>query len=222
MSNTLSPPTTVITPTNHGGLITITAAVGLTFALCSMLIRVYARMAINGPWSHDDTALAVSTVSEHSHSLPAWIRPLMTFDSDLVCGTIDCKNDIRDEWLGESNSLAQSVQTDSSGKGKLIDRGPSRHVFLLIHATQSDYASDLLYILAIYFSKVSAVYLFLRLTPNKQHVRFCYGILGTSTIWVVASIFMLALRCHLSQPWVNDEHCVNIVRFFCMLRHILD
>lgn len=71
MSNTLTPPTTVITPTNHGGLITITAAVGLTFTLCSMLIRVYARMAINGPWSHDDTALTLSTVSEHSHSLLA-------------------------------------------------------------------------------------------------------------------------------------------------------
>ena len=83
---------------------------------------------------------------------------------------------------------------------------------MLSRVTQSDYASDLLYILAIYFSKLSAVFLFLRLTPNKQHVRFCYSILGTSTVWVVAAIFMVAIRCQLSQPWVNDQHCVNIVR----------
>ena len=62
MSSHQSPPTTVITPTDHGGLITITVAVGMTFALCAMLIRAYARAAINGPWSHDDTALATSTV----------------------------------------------------------------------------------------------------------------------------------------------------------------
>lgn len=62
MSTHLSPPSTVITSTDHGGLITITVAVGMTFALCAMLIRAYARAAINGPWSHDDTALAASTV----------------------------------------------------------------------------------------------------------------------------------------------------------------
>ncbi|MCJ1269405.1 hypothetical protein MMC22_009297 [Lobaria immixta] len=165
-----SPPTTVITPTDHGGLITITVAVGMTFALCSMLIRFYARIAINGPWSHDDTGLACSTI------------------------------------LCVAQSIAKMISV-TNGLGKAIHLiNPSK----LIAVEKSDYASDLLYVLAIYFSKVSAVFLFLRLTPNKRHVRFCYGILGTSTIWVVASIFAVALRCQLSQPWVNDEHCVNI------------
>ena len=63
MSNPTIPPPAVITPTDHGGLITITAAVGLTFAICAMLMRVYARTAINGPWGLDDTGLAMSTVS---------------------------------------------------------------------------------------------------------------------------------------------------------------
>lgn len=115
-----SPPTTVITPTDHGGLITITVAVGMTFALCSMLIRFYARIAINGPWSHDDTGLACSTVSNVSPcSLGSSIDEI---DADLVRGTIDCKNDISDERLGESNSLDQPFETDSSGKGKTINR----------------------------------------------------------------------------------------------------
>lgn len=63
MSSTPTPPKPLITSTDHGGLITITAACGVTFALLAMLIRIYARAAINGPWSHDDTTLAVSMVS---------------------------------------------------------------------------------------------------------------------------------------------------------------
>lgn len=42
-------------------------------------------------------------------------------DSDLVRRTIYCKNDISDERLGESNSLDQSFETDSSRKGKPIN-----------------------------------------------------------------------------------------------------
>lgn len=140
-----------------------------------------------------------------------------------MCGPIDCKNDIGDGRPGESNSLDQSFEIDRSGKGTQMHRRWLLVLFpMLSFATQSDYASDLLYILAIYFSKVSAVYLFLRLTPNKRHIRFCYGILGTSSIWVVASLFAAALRCQLSQPWVNDKHCVNIVRFPPILRYIFD
>ena len=84
-------------------------------------------------------------------------------------------------------------------------------MFLAKYPLQTDYTSDLLFILAIYFSKASAVFLFLRLTPNKHHVMFCWGIMATSTVWAVASIFAVALRCQLSQPWVVDEHCVNVV-----------
>lgn len=126
MSNPSHPPTTVITPTDHGGIITITAAVGLTFAMCSMLIRVYARTAINGPWSHDDTALTLSTVSELSRS--KWHASVDEINSDRVYGTIHCKNDISDEWLGESNSLDQSVETDSGGQGNMIVLDSCRHV----------------------------------------------------------------------------------------------
>lgn len=76
---------------------------------------------------------------------------------------------------------------------------------------QSDYAADLLYIITIYLTKASAVFLFLRLTPNKAHKIFCWTIMGTSTLWVILSIFIVALRCQLSQPWVMNEHCVNVV-----------
>lgn len=79
---------------------------------------------------------------------------------------------------------------------------------------QSNYAADLLYIITIYLSKASAVFLFLRLTPNKQHVIFCWSIMTASTLWVVVSLLAIALRCQLSQPWVMDDHCKHVVRKF--------
>lgn len=84
---------------------------------------------------------------------------------------------------------------------------------------QSDYAADLLYIITIYLTKASAVFLFLRLTPNKAHKVFCWTIMGTSTLWVILSIFIVALRCQLSQPWVVNEHCVNVVSFPTAAHH---
>lgn len=84
---------------------------------------------------------------------------------------------------------------------------------------QSDYAADLLYIITIYLTKASAVFLFLRLTPNKAHKLFCWTIMGTSTLWVILSIFIVALRCQLSQPWVVNEHCVNVVSFPTVAHH---
>lgn len=85
--------------------------------------------------------------------------------------------------------------------------------FTKLISMQSDYAADLLYIITIYLSKCSAVFLFLRLTPNKAHKIFCWSIMATSTLWVILSLFIVALRCQLSQPWVVNEHCVNVVIF---------
>lgn len=70
----------------------------------------------------------------------------------------------------------------------------------------------MLFIFALYLSKASAVFLYLRLTPSKPHKVFCWSILGTSTLWVVASVLAVALRCELSHPWNILDHCVNIVR----------
>ena len=80
---------------------------------------------------------------------------------------------------------------------------------------QSDYASDILYLVAVYFSKASACGLFLRLTPNKHHVMFCWGILGASSAWLVASILAVAIKCRVSEPWVVNAQCSGVVSVNC-------
>lgn len=37
--------------------------------------------------------------------------------------------------------------------------------------------------------------------------------MATSTLWVILSLFIIALRCQLSQPWVVNQDCVNVVSF---------
>ena len=77
---------------------------------------------------------------------------------------------------------------------------------------QSDFVSDIFYIFTLYLAKSSGVFLYLRLTPNKYHVRFCWAIFGASTLWALASILAVVIRCHGSTPWIMDEQCNNMVR----------
>jgi hypothetical protein len=57
-----SPPLTVISPTNQGGVILIITALGMVFALVSILIRLYIRLQIRHAYERDDTAIAVAMV----------------------------------------------------------------------------------------------------------------------------------------------------------------
>ena len=106
MSYTPSPPSTIITPDNHGGLITITAAVGMTFALCSMGIRIYARTQINGPWGHDDSALLASAVRVWPfkfQTLQNALRLLMNFQVFCIFQSIA-------KMISVANGLGKTIE----------------------------------------------------------------------------------------------------------------
>ena len=80
--------------------------------------------------------------------------------------------------------------------------------------TQGSYASDILFIITLWLTKCSAAFLFLRLTPNYYHVLASRAILAATTVWAVASILMVALRCNLVEPWIFiNVQCTNLVRF---------
>lgn len=61
----ISPPISVVTPTDRGGLILIANGFGLCLVLIFMIMRVFARLFINPPFDRDDVALGVATVSLH-------------------------------------------------------------------------------------------------------------------------------------------------------------
>ena len=67
--------------------------------------------------------------------------------------------------------------------------------------------------MTIWASKCSMALLFTRLTPRHDQKKLALGLRITVTVWLVLSIFLVALRCNLSQPWIFfDPKCTDAVR----------
>lgn len=80
---------------------------------------------------------------------------------------------------------------------------------------QALYTSDILYILTLWLTKCSVGFLFLRLSPDKNHKMMSNMILLASTVLMVVSVFIVALRCDLTHPWIFvNEQCTNLVSWF--------
>ena len=56
-------PVEVTNATHHGAWVVITAALGLTFGIVCLLIRLYVRLIINPPFTRDDYVHSMATVS---------------------------------------------------------------------------------------------------------------------------------------------------------------
>ena len=80
---------------------------------------------------------------------------------------------------------------------------------------QLAYTNSLLYLTTEYLSKIAAP-LFIRLTPDENHVKVCHIVVMVFTLWLIASILAMALRCDLSQPWIDadDAQCAGMVTAF--------
>lgn len=75
------------------------------------------------------------------------------------------------------------------------------------------YASNLFFVLALGFSKLSVGLLLFRLTSVRHHKIIFMGVLAFITTWTIAATFAVALQCNLSQPWITiGERCTNSVR----------
>lgn len=75
------------------------------------------------------------------------------------------------------------------------------------------YAADIFFLITMWCSKCSVALTFIRLTPQKKHKTVARGIMVATTVWLVLSIFLIALRCDLSQPWIFiGTKCQDLVR----------
>ena len=56
-------------------------------------------------------------------------------------------------------------------------------------------------------------FLFLRLSPDTKHRVTAYVIAGTATVLMVVSVFLAAIKCGSSQPWifVGEQRCDGMV-----------
>lgn len=78
---------------------------------------------------------------------------------------------------------------------------------------QLGYATDLLYIIGLYLSKISTQLLITRLTMNSIQLIVLRSMLACWTLFAIISIFIVALRCDLGQPWLQyGQECPGLVR----------
>ncbi|KFZ03048.1 hypothetical protein V502_11277 [Pseudogymnoascus sp. VKM F-4520 (FW-2644)] len=167
-----SPPLTVISPTNQGGVILIITALGMVFALVSILIRLYIRLQIRHSYERDDTAVAIAMVFSIIQSSVVFVEV-------------------------------------SKGYGKTIGDISASGI---IELQKASYASDLLYIVTLWFTKFSVALLLFRLSSDKRHNWLSKAILLTAAILGFISIFIVALRCDVSRPWIFiNEKCLNLL-----------
>jgi hypothetical protein len=80
---------------------------------------------------------------------------------------------------------------------------------------QIQYATDLFYIIILYLSRASIICLLERLQGLGLKPIWKYS-LAVLSLWFVASVFAVSLKCDLSQPWIEyNAQCSGLVCTFC-------
>ncbi|KAK2750535.1 hypothetical protein FQN55_002136 [Onygenales sp. PD_40] len=62
-------------------------------------------------------------------------------------------------------------------------------------------ASDIIYIIALYFTKCCIITIFIHLSPKKRHNQGAFATLVLSTIWLLVAILLISVNCELKMPW---------------------
>ncbi|CAK7217649.1 hypothetical protein SBRCBS47491_003232 [Sporothrix bragantina] len=162
-NTTQLPPLKAVTDTDQGGILAITASLGLVFGVISLLIRTYVRIECRAAFGKDDYAAFLSMVF-------ALIQGVVIF-------------------------LAIS-----KGFGEVMsDLTPDA-----ILAWQRDvFVSDIFYLIGMWLTKSSIALLLMRLSRDPSHSVMARALLAASAAYFVVSVFVVSIRCDISQPW-ND------------------
>lgn len=163
-NTTVLPPLKAVTDTDQGGVLAITASLGLVFGVISLLIRTYIRIECRATFGRDDYAAFLSMVV-------ALIQGVLVF-------------------LAIANGFGEIV----------ADLTPDA-----ILAWQRDlYISDIFFLIGMWLTKSSIALLLMRLSRDPSHSVMARILLAASAVYFVVSVFVVTIRCDLSQPW-NDE-----------------
>ncbi|CAK7200080.1 hypothetical protein SEUCBS139899_002769 [Sporothrix eucalyptigena] len=163
-NTTVLPPLKAVTDTDQGGVLAITASLGLVFGVISLLIRTYVRIECRASFGKDDYAAFASMVF-------ALIQGVLIF-------------------------LAIS-----KGFGEIVaDLTPEA-----VLAWQRDvFVSDIFYLIGMWLTKSSIALLLMRLSRDPLHSVMARVLLAASGVYFVVSIFVVSIRCDISQPWNED------------------
>lgn len=208
-----SPPLFTVTATDQGGVIVIVTAFCLALAIIATLVRAYVRFKITGQrlaWDDGVIGAAVvrSLLRRHELCVQLTYRQRYSISSRLSWSST------KSTTVSERQSIKLMMKTYLTYNRYQVQwnllRGLSN-----VHA-QFLYADGFFYILAIWVSKISTTFLYLRLSRKRDHRWMNFAVIFVLALTCFVSILVTALRCDLSRPWAyfNAEgtFCSDLVR----------
>lgn len=168
----ISPPPTFISTNNHTGLIAILAGFSVGLFLFSSFIRLYAKR--HSSIRSDDITFSAGAVF-------ALVQAGLVFYL-VNQGLGKTFDDLDEEELGRIRQASL-----------LLDE---RRVAQCTDIYKGEIASNLFYIIILFFSKASCALMYMWLTPYKIQKKAAAALLVASFIWLASSLFVEGFLCH--------------------------
>ncbi|TGO08760.1 hypothetical protein BTUL_0193g00120 [Botrytis tulipae] len=179
--------------------------------------------------------MAVVTADNHGPLLNVamWIVlvPMVIIASTKIYTKYDTLRKIQiDDYLGLIAMLSSVGQCICTSEQIAYGLGQKQDTILQSELNRfyiAQYAGNIMYISAIFLTKLSSLYFFVCLTIEGSDKRrwIHKSILWIGT-WSLISIVVIALQCQLPDPWVFEPgKCINVVRYlqvskFCILTSV--
>ncbi|CAN9277481.1 unnamed protein product [Alternaria alternata] len=71
------------------------------------------------------------------------------------------------------------------------------------------FASQIIYIFVILASKLSVLFLYLRLSPGGAHRIASWSLVALSCVWALMSVILVAIPCNPAQTYTDADNCTN-------------
>ena len=71
------------------------------------------------------------------------------------------------------------------------------------------FASQLIYVFVILASKLSVLFLYLRLSPGGSHRIVSWSLVAMSCLWGLVSVILIAVPCNPVQTYTDADNCTN-------------
>ncbi|KAG9189657.1 hypothetical protein G6011_06525 [Alternaria panax] len=117
-----------------------------------------------------------------------------------------------DDWWLAAATLLDTVQSGIVFHLVNLGLGASQAGIPLSQLQQlgnEGFASQIIYILMLLASKLSVLFLYLRLAPGGSYRTVSWSLVALSCAWALVSVILIATPCNPAQTYTNADNCTN-------------
>jgi len=196
-----TPPLFTVTPTNQSGVIVIITGFCLAVGLIATLVRVYVRFKITGQrLAWDDGVIGTALVGCFTPARNSWHVANWSVKLAYIVQAIMVFYQVHNGF-GDTIGRLDRPEIDKIQKVPYRPLESPSQGIPSNSVPQFMYADGFFYILAIWVSKISTTFLYMRLSRQRSHRLMNFSIMGVLALTCAISILIIALRCDISRPW---------------------